>query len=87
MEIIKLSIMWENTAPGTESACDFCAGIGPLQLGVVLVDLFFIHFSNLIINALDKLGTMIKDANGEKVPPAMQTNTPASMLSGSKCKH
>ena len=26
-------------APGTESARDFCAGIGPLQLGVVLVPL------------------------------------------------
>ena len=24
-------------APGTEFALDFCAGIGPLQLGVVLV--------------------------------------------------
>ena len=24
-------------APGTEFARDFCAGIGPLQLGVVLV--------------------------------------------------
>ena len=29
-------------APGTEFARDFCAGIGPLQLGVVLV--FFIFF-------------------------------------------
>ena len=28
-------------APGTEFARDFCAGIGPLQLGVVLVDFFF----------------------------------------------
>ena len=27
-------------APGTEFARDFCAGIGPLQLGVVLVYLF-----------------------------------------------
>ena len=26
-------------APGTEFARDFCAGIGPLQLGVVLVSL------------------------------------------------
>ena len=24
-------------APGTEFARDFCAGVGPLQLGVVLV--------------------------------------------------
>ena len=29
--------MWENTAPGTEFAYGFCAGIGPLQLGVALV--------------------------------------------------
>ena len=28
-------------APGTEFARDFCAGIGPLQLGVVLVMLIF----------------------------------------------
>ena len=28
-------------APGTEFARDFCAGIGPLQLGVVLVFYFF----------------------------------------------
>ena len=27
-------------APGTEYARDFCAGIGPLQLGVVLVFCF-----------------------------------------------
>ena len=26
-------------APGTEFARDFCAGIGPLQLGVVLVSI------------------------------------------------
>ena len=39
MEMIKnhFNIRWENTAPGTEFARDFCAGIGPLQLGVVLV--------------------------------------------------
>ena len=28
-------------SPGTEFARDFCTGIGPLQLGVVLVYLFF----------------------------------------------
>ena len=28
-------------APGTEFARDFCAGIGPLQLGVVLVSFNF----------------------------------------------
>ena len=29
--------MWENTAPGTELPRDFCARIGPMQLGVVFV--------------------------------------------------
>ena len=29
--------MWENTTPITELPRDLCAGIGPLQLGVVLV--------------------------------------------------
>ena len=29
--------MWENMTPSTELPRDFCAGIGPLQLGVVLV--------------------------------------------------
>ena len=29
--------MWENTTPSTELPRDFCAGIGPLHLGVVLV--------------------------------------------------
>ena len=29
-------------ASGTELARDFCAGIGPLQLGVVLVSFFII---------------------------------------------
>ena len=28
-------------SPGTEFARDFCAGIGPLQLGVVLVFVLF----------------------------------------------
>ena len=29
--------MWENTTPSTELPRDFCAAIGPLQLGGVLV--------------------------------------------------
>ena len=36
-----LGIVWENMTPGTELPRDFCAGIGPLQLGVVLVCLCF----------------------------------------------
>ena len=40
-------------APGTEFARDFCAGIGPLQLGVVLVFFLseltpFLIFHNLL---------------------------------------
>ena len=34
--------MWENTTPGTEIPRIFRAGIGPLQLGVVLV--FFLIY-------------------------------------------
>jgi len=36
-----LGVVWENTTPSTKLPCDFCAGIGPLQLGVVLVVLQF----------------------------------------------
>ena len=32
-----MDIMWENTTPSTELPRDFCAEIGPLQLGAVLV--------------------------------------------------
>ena len=32
-----LGIAWENTAPGTEFPHIFCAGIGQMQLNVVLV--------------------------------------------------
>ena len=35
-------------SPGTEFARDFCAGIGPLQLGVVLVFYFFNFFVGVI---------------------------------------
>ena len=34
---IHLGIVLEDTTPSTELPHDFCAGIGPLQLGVVLV--------------------------------------------------
>ena len=39
----------ENMAPGTEFSRDFCAWIGPLQLGVVLV------FSTIIWYKADQL--------------------------------
>jgi len=39
---IHLGIVWENTTPSTELPRDFCAGIAPLQLGVVL----FCYFSD-----------------------------------------
>ena len=45
---IRLSIMLENTASGTELPRTFCAGIGPLQPGVVLVFIIFIlHYFSL----------------------------------------
>ena len=31
---------WENTALSTEFACNFCPGISPLQLSIVLVTIF-----------------------------------------------
>ena len=42
-----MGIVWENTTPSTELPRDFCAGIGPLQLGVVLVIFFF---TNRVVN-------------------------------------
>ena len=50
--------MWENATPGTEIPHIFCAVIGPLQLGVVLVILCLnfvtrviqdIHFEIMVI--------------------------------------
>ena len=40
---IHFGIVWGNTTPSTELPRDFCAGIGALQLGVVLVILMFIN--------------------------------------------
>ena len=37
-----MKIVWENTTPSTELPRYFCAGIGPLQLGVVLVFIFLL---------------------------------------------
>ena len=44
--------MWENTTPSTELPRDHCAGIGPLQLGVVLVGLLIVAWAilNILIN-------------------------------------
>ena len=42
--------MWEKTTPSTELPLDFRAGIGPLQLGDVLV------------LTLDHMGTPLKDS-------------------------
>ena len=39
--------MWENMVPGTKSP--FCAGIGPLQHGVVVVFYLVIYISKIII--------------------------------------
>ena len=39
--------MWENMALGSEFAHNFCAWFGPLQLDVVLVDQYFVSFTDL----------------------------------------
>ena len=39
-----MGIRWENTALGTEFTRNFCAGIGPQQLGVMLVQLISNQF-------------------------------------------
>ena len=49
-----LGIVWGNMTPSTELPRDFCAGIGPPQLGVVLVFVLFYTMHNLAVN-LDKL--------------------------------
>ena len=43
-----MGIVWENTTPSTDLPRDFCAGIGPLQLGVVLVYYYYLqtHYKN-----------------------------------------
>ena len=46
------NIRLENMATGTEFARDFCAGIGPLQLGIVLVYIIFLENHEIIPGAL-----------------------------------
>ena len=41
------NLFWENTTPSTELPRDLCAGIGPLQLGVVLVSSSFYFFKDI----------------------------------------
>ena len=43
-----MGVVWENTTPSTELPRGFCAGIGPLQLGVVLVIIYVSLNINLI---------------------------------------
>ena len=47
-----MGIRWGNTGLGTECARDFCAGFGPLQLGVVLM--FGLFVENFQLTSLDK---------------------------------
>ena len=48
-------------APGTEFARDFCAGIGPLQLGVVLV------YSRLYIVLNPNQTRLLKKSTRDKI--------------------
>ena len=50
-----MGIVWENMTPGTELPHDFCAWIGPLQLGVVLVFLFFYFYIQVLQTFTDTL--------------------------------
>ena len=50
MRIMK--IVWENTTPSTKLPRDFCAGIGPLQLSIVLV-CSFIQILEAVIQILE----------------------------------
>ena len=56
--------MWENTTPSTELPRDFCAGIGMLQLGVVLVSKTFdMVLHKLLLHELESYvirGSLIK---------------------------
>ena len=42
-------------SPGTEFARDFCAGIGPLQLGVVLVTILYLFIQTTDEGVMPKL--------------------------------
>ena len=56
-----LGIVWENTTPVTEIPRIFCAGIGPLQLGVVLVFSFFFSMFDVIyytVNGIQDSSTL-----------------------------
>ena len=55
-----LGLVWENTTPSTELPIDFCAGIGPLQLGVVLVLNLLIHFS---LNGVNRVIFRLKSSH------------------------
>ena len=56
-------------ASGTELACDFCAGIGPLQLGVVLVSYIYFILVQCLVNeesfAIACEAVMIGPNNGQ----------------------
>ena len=45
-----MNIHFGHTTPSTELPRDFCAGIGPLQLGVVLV--FFLVLNEIITDII-----------------------------------
>ena len=73
-----MGIVWENTTPSTELPCDFCPGIGPLQLGVVLVlkkniySLFIFHFR--LVSSEPK--------TSEDIPQTDTTDSSSSSMDG-----
>ena len=48
-------------APGTEFARDFCAGIGPLQLGAVLV-----YYTTFIYTIPSQFESIFKEIKGRR---------------------
>ena len=48
-----MGIVWENMTPSTELPRDFCAGIGPLWLGIVLVSFNFKFLQILLGKVFD----------------------------------
>ena len=85
-----MGIVWENTTPSPELPRDFRAGIGPLQLGVVLVFLFFKPHV-FIFSAVDWFQPhiiafdLLKDGF-TRVRSARKTCPPAEVELGKSCR-
>ena len=66
--------MWENTAPSTELPRDFCAGIGPLQLRIVLVLHLFLSIKQKALQNLNDAEEELMMAEGDSDTVPYQVN-------------